>query len=91
MMAGAVTWTDGEILRVLDRRAEGASAGEVASSYGTTRSAILGLEKRIRDEMLREDGTIRPGEVPAVKPENQDGGMPKDWWKPGLARQRGRK
>jgi len=90
-MAWAGTWSDGDILRVLDRRANGATALEVGQSFGLSRSAILGLEKRIRDEMRLEDLTIRPGEVPAVKPENQDGGMPKDWWKPGLARQRGRK
>lgn len=90
-MAGAVSWTDGEILRVLDRLADGASAAEVARQLGTTKNAILGLVKRVRDEMARADQATQPGEVPAMKPENMDGGMPRHWWKAGLARQRGAK
>lgn len=85
-----MAWTDGEILRVLDLRAKGATAAEAGRAKGLARAAILGLEKRIRDDLTREDGTVRPGERPAVKPENRDGGMPEGWWKAGLARQRGR-
>jgi hypothetical protein len=90
-MAQAETWTDADTLAVLVMKDEGFTLTEIASRFRVSRGAVSGLQKRIRDDMQAEDETLRPGELPAIKPENQDGGMPKDWWKLGLARQRGRK
>lgn len=89
-MAQPETWTDADVMAVLVMRDEGFTLTEIASRFRVSCGAVSGLQKRIRDDMRIEDQTFRPGEVPAVKPENMDGGMPKDWWKPGLARQRGR-
>ncbi len=48
------------------------TAEHIGRRVGKTRSAVLGIVKRIRDE------PIAPCEC--LRPENRDGGMPPRWW-----------
>lgn len=66
--------TDREMLETLDlHERQGLSAAQVAARVGRSRSAVLGLVKRINDAA---------DAVPdrALRPENRDGGMPARWW-----------
>lgn len=63
---------DEEILQILHLRSTtDLSADEIGRQVGRSRSAILGIEKRIRD-----------AEIPCAcsKPENMDGSMSPMWW-----------
>lgn len=77
-------YTDAQILHMLDRiERQGASRGAVAIELGVSRAAVCGLYKRVCDQLGASEGAV------AVRPENQNGGMPARWWKVGLARQIG--
>ena len=81
----APVWGDAKTLELMDLRAEGLTAAAAADRLGVTRSAVLGLELRMRAEMALAEAVT--GAHPAVKPKNLDGGMPRRWWAAGLARQ----
>lgn len=69
-----VEWTDRQMLDALDlMERQGLSGAEVAVRVGRSRAAVLGMVKRIRDDLAA---------VPdlTVKPENRDGAMPARWW-----------
>ena len=71
-MSARMEWTDAMILQALDmHERQGPAADLVGQRFGVSRSAVLGLIKRIRD-----------ADVPCgcVRPENRDGGMPARWW-----------
>ena len=77
-------WTDATMLRALDlHERQGLTASAVAERLSgetrmrVSRSAILGLMKRIKDELARVPDT-------ATRPENRDGGMQAEWWRAGL-------
>lgn len=79
---GVVTWTDKEVLTVLDLIDEfGLTAAQVAERYGVTRNAIIGIRNRVLSDLRESEAS--PGPV-AQKPENQDGGMVRGWWRAGL-------
>lgn len=65
-------WTDAEMLDVLDRADRGESATVTGDYYGVSRSAILGMRYRCRNE-----SEIQIGDA-------LDGTMPSGWWKAGL-------
>ena len=76
-------WTDRRMLEVLDMvERQGMTAAEVARVLGgVSRSAVLGVVSRVRlDLAASEDAGFAPGQGPAVRPENCDGGMPVRWW-----------
>lgn len=71
-MSGQPGYTDEEVLTILHLKDNvGMLAKEIAPRFGTTRSGILGLIKRVRD-----------AEKPCQceKPENKEGGMGPLWW-----------
>jgi len=64
-------WTDEDILTALDLYDhEGMTATAIAQRFGKSKGAVLGLFKRIRDEMNKSDPDG-----------NQNGTMPRKWWK----------
>ncbi len=66
-------WSDAEMLALLRGvERDGLSCTVMAQRLGRSRSACLGMMKRIRDDLAA---------VPdlALCPENQDGGMPEGW------------
>ncbi len=66
--------TDREILETLDlHERQGLSAAQVGRRVGRSRSAVLGIVKRINDAT---------DAVPdlCARPENRNGGMPARWW-----------
>ena len=80
-------WSDAEMLFALDameRRGLSAAqcAAELARRFGVARgrSAVLGMIKRVREDLGR-----LPDEC--TRPENRDGGMPELWWVDGLRAQ----
>ncbi len=52
----ADSWSDAEMLRLLDLRAQGKTAAQIAIIFGRSRSAVLGIEKRIRDDLEASGG-----------------------------------
>jgi ParB-like chromosome segregation protein Spo0J len=63
---------------------------EAGARLGLSRSAVAGYVRRITlDTLAAEEAPLPPGEVPAQKPENLDGGMPERWWQEGLRARRG--
>ena len=85
----AVQFSDGMLLDIIDRFERlGESYGVIAKAYGTTRSSVAGLVKRIRDQLNdSERAPLLAGETRAMRPENRNGGMPELWWEAGLALQ----
>ena len=80
---GVVTWTDKEMLTVLDLIDEfGLTAAQVADRDGVTRNAIIGIRNRVLSDLRKSEAA--PGPV-AQKPENRDGGMVQGWWRAGLS------
>jgi hypothetical protein len=74
---------DEDVLNLLDlHEGAGLSASLIALQLGMSRSAVLGLIFRVRQDMRAadEDRTDWP---PAVKPENQDGALGRGWWRRG--------
>lgn len=71
-MSGQPGYTDKEVLTILHLKDNvGMTAEDIGKRYGTTRSGILGLIKRVRD-------AEKPCQC--VKPENKEGGMGPLWW-----------
>ena len=71
-------WSDGEMLRALELRdAQGLSAAEIGKRMGRSRASVLGVFKRISDDL------DRCGPCRAVRADNRDGGMPPGWWRRG--------
>ncbi len=67
-------WTDREMLEALDLiERQGLSAARVAQRMGGSRSAVCGLMFRIKTDLAKVSDV-------AVRPANQDGGMPARWW-----------
>lgn len=85
-----VAWTDEMMLRVLDAtERQGQSAAEIGRAMGCSRSAVLGLLKRLRDDLAASEAApFAPGQGPAVRPGNRDGDLGPLWWK--RAARRGR-
>ena len=82
-----MSWSDDDILEVMDQvERRHLSASVVATHFATSRSAICGLVKRIRDDIAEEDKRRnRPADLdtdgrPPQRPANLDGGMPSRWW-----------
>lgn len=71
-------WTDEDLLRLLDDQADGVSATVTARRFRVSRSAVLGLRKRIRNQTDRHFGADCP----------HDGTLPPGWWRAGLAARR---
>ncbi|RID91530.1 hypothetical protein D2N39_12565 [Gemmobacter lutimaris] len=76
-------WTDDQQLDALDRiERQGQSATEVGAAYGRSRSSVLGMVKRVRDDLAASEvADFAPGTGPAVKPANQDGALGPLWWR----------
>jgi hypothetical protein len=65
------------MLDILDLfEGEGQTATEIAAMYGVSRNAILGVVHRVRQDLAKSEA----GGPAALRPENQDGGMPRRWW-----------
>lgn len=81
---------DEEILTILDLiEGEGKTMAEVAALMGGSRSGIAGILLRVRKDLDAADAQrFAVGCGPAVRPENQDGGMDRGWWRAGLARRK---
>ena len=79
-------WSDADLLRMLALDADGYTSAQIAARLGRetgrgcTRNAIVGALHRIK-------GETRGQACAATRPENRDGGMPADWWVPGLRAQ----
>lgn len=80
MRDGRTTWTDAQLLEVLEQREQGRSYGQIAESMSAavgrpvTRATIGGLLKRINDQ------------TDAAWGEAGDGSMPSGLWRAGLAK-----
>lgn len=87
---GQSAYSDGELLTILDLiEREGMTLAAVGARFGASRSAMAGIVKRLRDELrASEEAAFPPGQGPARRPENRDGGMPGQWWRAGLAARR---
>lgn len=78
------TWTDGEVLEMLDLR-ETASAAVAARMLSrrwgraVSRNAVCGAHRRVLCDLSRVADSC-------ARPENRDGGMPSGWWRAGLER-----
>jgi hypothetical protein len=71
-----VTWTDVEILDVLDKRYRvGLSVVRIAGMKGVTKNAIIGLLHRINSETDKAEAGST-----VAKPENMDGALSPRWW-----------
>ena len=71
-----IQWTDSQMLEILHLHDnEGLKAAQVATRFGTSKSAILGLVHRIRTHTDRFDVTP-----------DRNGTMPPRWWQAGLAK-----
>lgn len=87
--------TDAELLEVLDLTARGVSAAVIGRRMGLTRNAVLGLIFRCRKDTDKAETAPYivnrrwKQTTPPQKTENRDGGMPRDWWRAGLAKQAG--
>jgi len=84
-------WTDRQILEAMDMfERQGLTAAEVAARLGLgSRNAVIGMVSRVRRDLAASEGAgFPPGQGPAVRAENCDGGMPVRWWLAGAARQR---
>lgn len=56
VMAGTHTdWTDAEILTALRMRDRGTSAATIGRALGRSRSSVLGILKRIADDLAKSD------------------------------------
>ena len=91
-MSGVAHWDDKVLLQILDRHErQGETYTDIAEAFGTTRSAVAGVIRRIRvDTDLAECAPVEPGKVRAIDPANLDGGMPPLWWSAGLRHPRRR-
>lgn len=77
------------ILRILDMIERlGLSASDVGEVVGRSRSSVLGIVKRVRDDLaFSEAGPFAPCTGPAVRVGNRDGDLPPRWWaRPELSR-----
>lgn len=73
-MTDFTRYDDEEVLHLLHLRDhDGLTAAQAAKATGRSRSSVLGIEKRVRDQCQRHFDLC-------TKPENQDGGMPARWW-----------
>lgn len=70
------SFTDAQLLRMLDLQAEGVSPKAIAARLRCTKNQVIGALYRIRKDTDRLDLT----------PE-RNGEMPPKWWRKGLAKQ----
>ena len=76
---------DAMMLDIMDRVVNGQTYTEAGAPHGKSKNAISGMMFRVaRDLAASEYAPFQAGGVAAVKPENQDGGMPARWWEAGL-------
>lgn len=82
-------WTDFELLRILDLRAEGKTMSEVARIVSREtcrevgRNAVIGIVNRVTAGLGKVADTC-------AGPENRDGGMGPGWWREGIRARRNR-
>jgi hypothetical protein len=81
-MAPREAMTDAQLLEALDLHEHcGWTGDQIAARFGTTRGAILGAFKRIRDDLAASEAAgFAPGTGPAVRPGNRDGDLGPRWW-----------
>lgn len=71
-------WTDAELLTVLDLCfRQGLTRDAAGARVGRVRNSTIGAVNRV----VADDRKVADL---CVKPENQDGGMPADWWRAGV-------
>jgi hypothetical protein len=64
---------------------QGWTLAKTAAHLRLTRSMVAGIVRRVRIEADKaEAAPLKPGEKPASRTENLDGGMPERWWQDGL-------
>ena len=76
-MVARQVWSDEDVLQMFDlHEGEGLTATQIGSRLRMSRSAVLGILKRVRDDLAESE---RGSDV--RRPENMDGAMGRGWWR----------